>query len=932
MPRELYFLNNSKTSNSLKQKNWEEHPLGAPEKWPQELKTVLSLIQNSKQPMVIFWSNKAYCFYNDSYFNFIQKKVDINSIGEKASIAWKNIWPTIESKVNKVLSGGEATWNQDQNIPLARNGEVEDRYWTYSYNPIKGADGKTNGVLSTSQETTEQVVQRQRLETSEAKLRGILEGSTDYVVALDLEGYFMVFNSALAEECLRVYGRAPQVGDHVSTVFGETHSQSELFDISWERAIKGECFTTEDSYEFDGEKRFFQITYSPIRGEDGVLIGTTKSARDITAYKKNENALRESESSFRALSETMPQIVWTADSSGHLKYVNKKGEDFTGRPIEECLGGDILESIHKMDRNRLLSGWGKALKTKKPFTTECRLRNKSGSYKWFLFRALPYLSSNEEADFRWVGTCTNIHNHKILLEKLSKSEERLNLALESGKIGLWDWNNQTDKVYMSHTCLQAWELKKSKLPLTLVNCMNLIHEYDQGAVWEAFFLSAHTGKTYDVDYRLKCDSDQLPTWINGKGRCFQDSNGRLSKITGVVLDITKKKQATLEIQKAKAEAESANRLKSSFLANMSHEIRTPLGVIAGFTDLLRSDELKKSEKKYYSDIVGRTTNQLSTIIDDILDLSKVEAGQLKTECQDVHMERLIDEVVAALKVKANEKNIILKTELSDIAGMRIGTDPTRVSQILYNLIGNSIKFTSKGSISLEATYRAGDLRIYIADTGIGIKPEQREMLFKPFSQVDATITRKFGGTGLGLTLSKKLANALGGDLILLSSTPDKGSVFCVQLKDQGSSILRHQVPKESKKSIKTTKARISKQIFGKRILVIEDAKENQVLFNKYLTDKGMVVEIAENGELGYEKAMSGEFDCVLMDIQMPILDGYSATKKLRSHGYKKPIIALTAHAMSEAKDQCLSSGCDDYITKPLNVDDLYGKIQTLTAS
>lgn len=926
MHNELYFLNESITAKTIKNKNWDIHPMGPPEGWPKELKTVLAILFRSKQPMFLFWGKDAFCFYNDSYLPTFEQ--GLKHIGEEGKKSWGDIWPIIKPKINQVLNGGEATWDIDHYVPLKRNGVYDDAYWTYSYSPILDNNNEVLGVFSTGLETTDQVISRKNLKTSEAKMRGILEGSTDYVAALDLAGYVMLFNSALGDECFKVYGRYPKVGDHISMVFGETHEQNDSFEKSWQRAINGESFTTIDKYDFDGINRYFQITYSPIRDEDGVLIGTTKNARDITKFKNNEDALRESESSFRALSETMPQIVWTADSRGLLQYINPKGADYTGRPTEECLGNGILSSIHRDDMKNFLKKWKAAVDTRKSLSIECRLKSRAGTYKWFLFRALIYSSKSENNTWKWVGTCTNIHNHKILLEQLSKSEERLNLALESGHIGLWDWSLSKNQVYMSHTCSQAWELGNKNKNLTLDACIELVHEDDRANVWDSFFLSAHTGKHYDIDYRLANDKDGETTWINAKGKCFLNKYGRLARVTGVVINVTNNKRATIELQKAKADAESANKLKSAFLANMSHEIRTPLGVIAGFTDLLRSEQIKKSEKKQYSDIVSRTTTQLSTIIDDILDLSKVEAGELTTQIEDVAIDKLIKEVVSALRVKAKERNIVLKTELSDIKGITIGTDPIRTSQILFNLIGNAIKFTSNGSVSVEATISGNSVRFYVIDTGIGISKDKQKLLFKPFSQIDPSITRQFGGSGLGLTLSKKLANVLRGDIVLISSEPSKGSVFCLEIEDQGTKILSVQNLEQKSESKSTSE--LNEKISGRRVLLVEDVKENQILFSKFLTDRGAFVEFADNGEIGVEMAMKGEFDCVLMDIQMPIMDGFSAAKYLRSRGYEKPIIALTAHAMNEAKDQCLESGCNDFITKPLNAASLYRKIHDLT--
>ena len=290
MSKDLYFLNNSQTSNAIADKDWANHPMGKPGDWPPELKTFLAMMFRSKQPMFIFWGRKNYCFYNDSYLPTFGRKAMLNFIGEEAKKSWGSIWSIIKPKVNQVLDGGEPTWNIDHYIPIIRDGKLDDAYWTYSYTPILNPEGEVLGVYSTGLETTEQVVSQKKLKTNEAKLRGILEGSTDYIAAVDLEGHFMLFNSALGNECFRVYGRYPKTGDHIDTVFGETHSQDDQFDKSWERAIRGESFTSVDKYELGEKTRYFQITYSPIRDEDGILIGTTKIARDITKFKNYEDA------------------------------------------------------------------------------------------------------------------------------------------------------------------------------------------------------------------------------------------------------------------------------------------------------------------------------------------------------------------------------------------------------------------------------------------------------------------------------------------------------------------------------------------------------------------------------------------------------------------------------------------------------------------
>lgn len=425
----------------------------------------------------------------------------------------------------------------------------------------------------------------------------------------------------------------------------------------------------------------------------------------------------------------------------------------------------------------------------------------------------------------------------------------------------------------------------------------------------------------DFPARLKCKDgsikhvliDSNVYWENGKfghTRCF-------------TRDITEQKKVELQLREAKEEAERANELKSSFLANMSHEIRTPLGAILGFADLLRDPSLSREEHSNYIDILTRNGDQLSTIINDILDLSKVEAGHLKLEYIDTDPNDIAADVVSLLMVKANEKNLVLEFIPEQTTPDSIVTDPLRVKQILMNVIGNAIKFTQNGFVKVTSFGRSNELpaALYfeISDSGIGITKAERERIFEAFVQADGTLARKFGGTGLGLALSRQLARNLGGDVVVTQSIEGKGTTFLVSIQDQPE--LR------TLGSTEQTNEHYDQELadnalLDKTILVVDDSPDNRELISHFLTKYAANVDFAENGLQGYRKALAGQFDVVLMDIQMPEMDGYTATQKLREAGYNKPIIALTAHAMTEVRKKCLSVGYTDHLTKPIKPKEL----------
>ena len=417
----------------------------------------------------------------------------------------------------------------------------------------------------------------------------------------------------------------------------------------------------------------------------------------------------------------------------------------------------------------------------------------------------------------------------------------------------------------------------------------------------------------------------------------------------VARDITERKQAEHALIKTSHEAEAANRAKSEFLANMSHEIRTPLTAILGYADLI-SDENVGCKIRGHVAVIKRNGEHLLHVIGDILDLSKIEAGKLQIEPARCSPVQVVADVVSLLRPQAAAKNLKLRSELVQPLPESVVTDPLRLRQVLVNLVGNAIKFTNQGEVTLTVqlvarrrqsgpyssaenrdgldTGRVG-LCFSVTDTGIGMTEEQVGQLFRPFSQVDASSTRKFGGTGLGLCISRHLAEALGGG-IEVSSAPGKGSTFSVMI-DPGpldeTHILEDTRQIAAAALTKPQKADENGIAIRGRILLAEDGVDNQRLITLLLKNAGAQVTAVENGQLAIEAALAqreagNPFDLILMDIHMPVMDGYEATRQLRMRGYSGPIVALTASAMAGDCQKCLDAGCNDYISKPFQHNDL----------
>lgn len=393
----------------------------------------------------------------------------------------------------------------------------------------------------------------------------------------------------------------------------------------------------------------------------------------------------------------------------------------------------------------------------------------------------------------------------------------------------------------------------------------------------------------------------------------------------IILDITERRKLEESLRRSQEESLAANRAKSDFLANMSHEIRTPMTAILGYSELLMDSDLDSELRDNAVLTIHRNGKHLLGIINDILDLSKVESGKLELEILKVNPVEILQDVRNLLSVKASERANDLRLELLGEIPESILSDPTRIKQTVLNLVGNAIKFTKNGTVSIvaECNRLSEQLIIHIKDTGIGISEEGVNRLFQPFSQADSSTTRKFGGTGLGLAISRKIARLLGGD-ISVQSEEGKGSCFTLTLCTGPLGDVRMASHGQSPTTVRSNADSSNGQVakLAGRILLVEDSPDNQRLFSFVLQKAGAEVLIANNGKEAVELALNSDplqpFGIILMDMQMPIMDGYEATAALRKHGYRGQIVALTANAMKGDIDRCLEAGCDAFLPKPID--------------
>jgi len=426
---------------------------------------------------------------------------------------------------------------------------------------------------------------------------------------------------------------------------------------------------------------------------------------------------------------------------------------------------------------------------------------------------------------------------------------------------------------------------------------------------------------------LNYAKDGRPYWLDMDVQPIRDENGLITNFIAIESDITERVEAEQKIRAAQAAAEAATKAKGDFLANMSHELRTPLTAILGFADIM-SETTEDQEEVESLTTIRRNGQHLLELINNILDLSKIESGSFTIESIPTDPRQIIEDVLESLRVQADSKNVQLHAKFGEAVPKQMQSDPLRFKQIVMNLVGNAIKFTEFGEVCVDVCIDERHLQVDVIDTGIGMKPDAAERLFQPFAQADESVTRKFGGTGLGLTISKRLSQQMGGDLVLLSSEVGKGTRLRITLPcptvgagNRAETVAAKEI------STAQSSAESATILSGRTIMLVEDGVDNQRLISHILKKRGAQVQLAVNGQecvdMLYPDSQAGsQPDLILMDMQMPVLDGYQATRQLRDKGCTLPIIALTAHAMTGDREKCLEAGCDEFATKPIDRDRL----------
>lgn len=622
------------------------------------------------------------------------------------------------------------------------------------------------------------------------------------------------------------------------------------------------------------------------------------------------------------------RLALAANNDGLFDWNPKTGQSFYSPRWKAILGCGPEElpdtenawkaRLHPEDRDRVLETLEDYLRQRIPsYEVEYRLRHKDGSWRWVLARGKAVWDAGGNV-LRLVGSHSDITARKNAEQALADSRQRLEMALAAGELGMWDWDIAADQLYFSEGCFVVLGYEPDRVMRDPAVWRELIHPDDRALVFSR--LGDHLAGRLDrfaCEFRMR-HRDGSWRWSVSRGQVvYRDAQGRAARLVGTYQDITARKQSEEALRSAKEAAEAAARAKSEFLAMMSHEIRTPLNGVIGMTSLLLDSPLSAHQREYV-ETIRSSGGALLGVINEVLDFSKIEAGRMELERLDFDVRATVEEAVALVADAAQQKGLALRVSIGEGVPTGVWGDPGRVRQVLLNYLSNAIKFTPAGEVRVEVAHTGSasglKLRWSVSDTGIGLSPEQQKRLFTPFTQADASTTRRFGGTGLGLAICRRLTNLMGGE-VGVESEPGRGSTFWFTMDLEPG---RARPPADSL----APKAAAAFPPLSGHVLVAEDNATNQRVARLLLERLGCRVDTVANGREAVEAARQGRYDLILMDCQMPELDGYSATRAIRaaeaSSGSFTPIVALTANAQRGDSEKCLAAGMNGYLAKPVH--------------
>ena len=662
----------------------------------------------------------------------------------------------------------------------------------------------------------------------------------------------------------------------------------------------------------DGGWRHIELRFRRLARPEGSFAGTIGSIRDITEQVRQASALALSEARFRRIAEAAPVGIFRTDITGRPVYANAAWRALAGITEATPPEQTWLERMHPDDRERVAAIWADALAEQAERRVIFRWRHADGALVWVDTIARPEQDA-DGASIGFIGVSFDVTEQHNALRALAERDAQLTHITD----------NVTDAVLrldLAGLCLYVSPSAHSVFrvaPETLlgVNLLTGFHAEDAPRLHAEFArLARGERERLLIAYRARLPGNPAYSWFEAHCGLVRDARGAPAEVVASVRDVSANKALEAELLEARARAEVAARAKTVFLANMSHEIRTPMNGVIGFTDLLQRTALDPIQRDYVR-LIADSGRAMMQLLSDVLDLSRVDSGQLRVVSEPVDLHAKLASVTQLMAPLAREKQLRLTTRIgADVPAWVMG-DPLRLRQVLLNLMGNAIKFTESGGVELSLELAApGQLRFGVRDTGIGIDPDQCEAIFQPFAQADESIARRFGGSGLGLSISAELVRLMDG-AITVESTPGAGSLFSVTLP---------LVPATAPRARPTAPPPIPPPGRAIALLIVEDHDINRQLVQAMARAGGIEPDFAVDGAEALARVAAADeggrpYDLIFMDVQLPGMDGLATTRALRAQGVRTPVIALTAYADPADIAATRAAGMDDHLAKPIQL-------------
>ncbi|MDF9795657.1 PAS domain S-box-containing protein [Catalinimonas alkaloidigena] len=754
-----------------------------------------------------------------------------------------------------------------------------------------------------------------------ARLKMLIEYTDDLAWSIDKNLVVTEFNAkakAIAQKFAEVHLQLNEA------FFPPNTKQRSRKEVCWRnyfsRVLSGEKFTVQYYFHHAGKDHYYEFHFHPIKNKQEV-IGATIFGRDISERKEQEERLRYTENLFKSVVNTQHEMICRFKPDTEITFVNHACVRHLGKPVMQLLGKKFLELVPAEEQQTFAKGLKQTAKEGKPSSYKYIKESSEGQRCWHHWTIIPVYSHDGILE-EYQAAGLDITSRMIAEHKLKASEEKFRTLVLAAPVGIFLTNK---KGYCTWTNKRLQEIGGFSFEDALGDgIFQNLHPEDKSQIFRLWY----EYKDNDVLFHKKVECRYLHKsgemrWIFVTFTPLTSEDERVIGFVGIVEDFTDRKKYENELISTKRELEEALSAKDEFLSVMSHEIRTPLNTIIGLSHLLKEkDHLQSQEQELAT--LSFSADHLLTLINDVLDFSKLKAGKLVLENIPYDIHDLVKQIVQLFQVQVNDKAVSLNLEIDEKLPVMMSGDPTRISQILNNLLSNAVKFTEEGEINVRLKKKNNDrFSITVQDSGIGMSDKEQSQIFEAFTQANSATNRKYGGTGLGLTITRKLIALLGGNLSL-TSKPGVGTTFILDF------------PLTQLHSSKISDEELigdEKQLKGLRILYVDDIQANQFLMKSFCKHWGITLVLASSGHQAIEIMKSiQKFDVVLMDIMMPLMDGYETSQRIRkiNGDYFKniPIIAVTASVSNKEAKKYLRFGMNDFLEKPIKPRDLLKKLNT----